>query len=129
MADQAEQRGVEFVVFYGFVPAYDFSQISETVHGFSIENDFKAWYDLLKRVNHMFNLTLDLTELESESERLFTSIEAEIDRLESETPELRIRDYIDSLSEDFTEKRFVPLGDMWTRGLRDLLDDDGGQQV
>jgi len=129
MADQAEQRGVEFVVFYGFVPAYDFSQISETVHGFSIENDFKAWYDLLKRVNHMFNLTLDLTELESESERLFTSIEAEIDRLEGETPELRIRDYIDSLSEDFTEKRFVPLGDMWTRGLRDLLDDDGGQQV
>jgi hypothetical protein len=70
-----------------------------------------------------------LTELESESERLFTSIEAEIDRLEGETPELRIRDYIDSLSEDFTEKRFVPLGDMWTRGLRDLLDDDGGQQV
>jgi len=129
MADQAEQRGVEFVVFYGFVPAYDFSQISETVHGFSIENDFKAWYDLLKRVNHMFNLTLDLTELESESERLFTSIEAEIERLEGETPELRIRDYIDSLSEDFTEKRFVPLGDMWTRGLRDLLDDDGGQQV
>jgi predicted ATP-grasp superfamily ATP-dependent carboligase len=129
MADQAEKRGVELVVFYGFVPAYDFSQVSETVHGFSIENDFKAWYDLLKRVNHMFNLDLDLTELETESERLFTSIEAEIDRLEEETPELRIRDYIESLSEDFTEKRFVPLGDMWTRGLRDLFDGDGGQQV
>jgi predicted ATP-grasp superfamily ATP-dependent carboligase len=129
MADQAEKRGVEFIVFYGFVPAYDFSQISETVHGFSIENDFKAWYDLLKRVDHMFNLALDLTELETESERLFTSIEAEIDRLEGETPELRIRDYIESLSEDFTEKRFVPLGDMWTRGLRDLFDGDGGQQV
>ncbi|MGC9394651.1 MAG: PAC2 family protein [Anaerolineae bacterium] len=129
MADQAERRGVEFVVFYAFVPAYDFSQISETVHGFSIENDFKAWYDLLKRSNHMFNLTLDLTELESESERLITSIEVEINRLEEDTPELRIRDYIESLSEDFTEKRFVPLGDMWTRGLRDLLDGDGGQQV
>ena len=129
MADQAERRGVEFVVFYAFVPAYDFSQISETVHGFSIENDFKAWYDLLKRANHMFNLTLDLTELESESERLFTSIEVEINRLEEDTPELRIRDYIESLSEDFTEKRFVPLGDMWTRGLRDLLDSNGGQQV
>ena len=129
MADQAERRGVEFVVFYAFVPAYDFSQISETVHGFSIENDFKAWYDLLKRANHMFSLTLDLTELESESERLFTSIEVEINRLEEDTPELRIRDYIESLSEDFTEKRFVPLGDMWTRGLRDLLDSNGGQQV
>jgi len=129
LADQAEQRGIEFVVFYGFVPAYDFSQISETVHGFSIENDFKAWYDLLKRVNHMFNLTLDLTELEGESERLFNSIETEIDRLEGETPDLNIREYIESLSEDFTEKRFIPLGDMWTRGLRDLFDGNGGQQV
>jgi predicted ATP-grasp superfamily ATP-dependent carboligase len=129
LADQAEQRGIEFVVFYAFVPAYDFSQVSDTVHGFSIENDFKAWYDLLKRVNHMFNLTLDLTELETESERLSASIETEIDRLEEETPELRIREYIESLAEDFTEKRFIPLGDMWTRGLRDLFDGDGGQQV
>jgi len=129
LADQAEQRGIEFVVFYGFVPAYDFSQVSSTVHGFSIENDFKAWYDLLKRINHMFNFTLDMTELETESERLYTSIEAEIDRLEGETPELRIRDYIESLSEDFTEKRFIPLGDMWTRGLRDLFDGNADPQV
>jgi predicted ATP-grasp superfamily ATP-dependent carboligase len=126
LADRAEQRDIEFLAFYGFVPAYDFSQISTSVQGFSIENDFKAWYDLVKRFNHMFNLTLDLSDLEAESNQLMTSIEAEIDKLEEQTPGLQIREYIETLSEDFTEKRFIPLGDMWTRGLRDLFDSDGG---
>lgn len=121
LADRAEQRGIEFIVFYGFVPAYDFSQISSIVHGFSIENDFKAWYDLLKRIDHMFGLALDLSDLETESGRLAVSIEEEIDKLEEQTPGLHIREYIETLAEDFTEKRFVPLGDMWTRGLRDLF--------
>lgn len=124
LADRAEQRGIEFLVFYGFVPAYDFSQMSTSVQGFSIENDFKAWYDLVKRFNHMFNLTLDLSDLEVESSRLMMSIEAEIDKLEEQTPGLQIREYIETLSEDFTEKRFVPLGDMWARGLRDLFVDN-----
>lgn len=126
LADRAELRDIEFLAFYGFVPAYDLSQISTSVQGFSIENDFKAWYDLAKRFNHMFNLTLDLADLEAESDQLLTSIEAEIDKLEEETPDLQIREYIKTLSEDFTEKRFIPLGDMWTRGLRDLFDNDGG---
>ncbi len=126
LADQAEQRGIEFLAFYGFVPAYDFSQMSTSVQGFSIENDFKAWYDLVKRFNHMFNLTLDLSDLEAESGQLLLSIEAEIDKLEEQTPGLQIREYIETLAEDFTEKRFIPLGDMWTRGLRDLFDNDGG---
>ncbi|HQE93930.1 MAG TPA: PAC2 family protein [Anaerolineae bacterium] len=126
LADRAELRDIEFLAFYGFVPAYDLSQISTSVQGFSIENDFKAWYDLAKRFSHMFNLTLDLSDLEAESNQLLTSIEAEIDKLEEETPDLQIREYIKTLSEDFTEKRFIPLGDMWTRGLRDLFDNDGG---
>ncbi len=125
LADRAEQRGIEFLAFYGFVPAYDLSQISTSVQGFSIENDYKAWYDLCRRFNYMFNLTLDLTDLEAESERLLMSIEAEIERLEEQSPGLNIREYIATLAEDFTEKRFIPLGDMWTRGLRDLFDDNG----
>ncbi|HOT90335.1 MAG TPA: PAC2 family protein [Anaerolineae bacterium] len=126
LADRAEQRGIEFLAFYAFVPAYDLSQISNSVQGFSIENDFKAWYDLIRRFNHMFNLSLDLADLEAESNRLLASIEEEIDRLEEQSPGLQIREYIATLSEDFTEKRFVPLGDMWARGLRDLFDDNNG---
>ncbi len=126
LADRAEQRGIEFVAFYAFVPAYDLSQISNSVQGFSIENDFKAWYDLLRRCTHMFNLALDLTDLEAESNRLLASIEEEIDRLEEQSPGLQIREYITTLSEDFTERRFIPLGDMWTRGLRDLFEDNNG---
>lgn len=125
LVDRAERRGVEFVVFYGFVPAYDFSELSTAIQGFSIENDYKAWYDLLNRFNYMFDLSLDLSDLEAHGEQLTLSIEAEIDKLDEKMPELHVRDYIDALSEDFKEKRFIPLGDMWTRGLRDLFSDDG----
>ena len=96
-------------------------KFSTSIQGFSIENDFKAWYDLIKRFNHMFNLGLDLADLEEESAQLLASIETEIDKMERQTPELHIREYIATLASDFTEKRFVPLGDMWTRGLRDLF--------
>ena len=51
-------------------------------------------------------------------------IEDEINKLDEQMPELQVRDYIESLSREFNEKRFIPLGDMWTRGLRDLFDND-----
>ncbi len=43
LLDSAEQREIEFFVFYGFVPAYDFSELSPLLQGIRIENDFKAW--------------------------------------------------------------------------------------
>lgn len=125
LVDKAERRGIEFLVFYGFVPAYDFSEISASVQGFSIEHDYKAWYDLLNRFNYMFDLSIDLSDLESHSEQLALSIETEIDKLDEKMPELQVREYIDALSKNFTEKRFIPLGDMWTRGLADLFGTDG----
>lgn len=124
LAHRAEYRDIELVAFNGFVPAYDFSQISTSLQGFSIENDFKAWYDLVKRVNYMFDMTIDLEELETHSDQLALSIEDEINKLDEQMPELQVRDYIESLSREFNEKRFIPLGDMWTRGLRDLFDND-----
>jgi proteasome assembly chaperone (PAC2) family protein len=123
LVDTAEKRGIEFFTFYAFVPAYDFSQVSGVVPGMRIENDFKAWYDLMRRFNHMFHLGMDLIDLEKQHAELLISMEAKITELEEKVPQLKIREYIDSLTSDFVELPFSPLDDVWERELGDILDD------
>jgi predicted ATP-grasp superfamily ATP-dependent carboligase len=123
LADRAEPRGIEFLVFYAFVPAYSFTQLSIAFTGIKVEKDYKAWYDLMRRLDHMFDLGLDLSDLERQSDELVSSIEAQIDELERKVPQLKAREYVDKLAVDFTEMPFMPLGDVWERGLRDLFDD------
>lgn len=123
IVDRAERLDIEFFVFYGFVPAYDFSQLSIVVQSLRIENDFKAWYDLLRRFDHMFDLDIDLSDLRRECETLLTSMDEKIDEIDEQMPELEIRAYIEELSQDFIARPFIPLGDVWERGLRDIFDD------
>jgi len=123
MVKMAEERGIEFFTFYAFVPAYDFSQVSNILPGMRIENDFKAWYDLMRRFNHMFKLGLDLTDLERQRDELFHSMRDKIKELEQKAPSVNLREYIDGLNDEFTEIPFIPLDDVWARELGDLLDD------
>ena len=122
LVDRAEQSGVEFLVFYAFVPAYDFSQVSTKFPGIRIENDYKAWYDLMRRLNHMFNLGLDLRELEQQGDELSSTLDAKIAELETKMPELKLREYMEKLAEEFREVPFMPLDDVWERELGDFLD-------
>jgi len=123
LADRAERRGIEFVVFYAIVPAYEFSQISISFKGMRIDNDFKAWYDLIRRFNHMFDLGLDLSDLERQSNELISSMDSRIDELESTMPHLKVGEYMEKLARDFTEMPFMPLSDMWESELGDLFKD------
>lgn len=124
LVDKAEQREIEFFIFYAFVPAYDFSQLSENLQqGVRIESDFKAWYDLMRRFNHMFKLGIDLSGLEKQSDELIASMNAKLDELESEMPQLKIKEYLEKLAEEFTEMSFMPLDDVWERELGDLFED------
>ena len=123
LVDRAEHMAVELLVFYAFVPAYDFGQASSMVQGIRLENDFKAWYDLVKRFNHMFGLGFDLSDLETKSEELLLSMDAKINELDKELPQLNVEEYMEKLSSEFTERPFMPLSDVWERGLRDLFDD------
>ncbi len=124
LLDQAEQRELEFFVFYAFVPAYDFSQLSSSTQGLRIEQDDKAWYDLLRRLNHMFRLGLDLTDLERQSTELITSMETKIEAVDKTLPQLNIRDYIAELTDGFTERPFIPLSEVWEEELGDLFGDE-----
>ncbi len=123
LVDRAEQRNIEFLVFYAFVPAYDFSQLSALLQGIRIENDYKAWYDLIRRFNHMFDLGIDLVDLEQKSDELLLSMDAKIKELEKKVPQLKVRDYMDELAKDFTERPFMPLDEVWERELGDLFED------
>ena len=121
LVDKAEQRGVEFFVFYAFVPAYDLSELSRDLQGMRIETDFKAWYDLMRRFNHMFNLGIDLSDLEVQSDELISSMDYKIDELDRAMPQLEVREYMERLTRDFVERPFMPLGEVWKRELGDLF--------
>jgi proteasome assembly chaperone (PAC2) family protein len=123
LVDQAEAREIEVIDFYAFVPAYDFSQLSDMLQGIRVEQDFKAWYDLLRRFNHMFDLGLDLTDLQAKSAELIDSIEAKITELDTKMPQLKVKEYLAEIARDFTETPFMPLDDVWERELGDLFQD------
>jgi proteasome assembly chaperone (PAC2) family protein len=128
LADQAEPRGIEFFTFYAFVPSYDFSNLSSkiqiAVQAVAIGEDFKAWYDLMRRLTHMFNLELDLSDLKRRSAELSVAWDTKIAHVEGTMPELGVRDYMDKVHEDFHEEQFEPLSDVWEEALRDLFNDD-----
>ncbi|MBI1801138.1 MAG: PAC2 family protein, partial [Chloroflexi bacterium] len=103
LAKRAELRGLEYFAFYAFVPMYDFSQLSPMLQGVSIEQDYKAWHDIMQRLNHMFDLRLDLPDLEQQSEQLTASMEAKIKEIQKKMPQLQVSEYLRKLTENFTE--------------------------
>jgi predicted ATP-grasp superfamily ATP-dependent carboligase len=127
LVDQAEERDIELIDFYVFVPAYDFSELSETLQGVRIETDYKAWYDLTRRFNHMFDLGIDLSDLARQADEITASMDAEINQLEEKMPELHVRDYMQKVAKNFTEISFMPLDDVWERELGDLFGDSKDQ--
>jgi len=123
LVDRAERAAVELIVLNAFVPSYDFSQADVPLQGLRIEDDYKAWYELMQRITHMFNLGLDLSDLDRQSEDLVASMEQKLVELETKMPQLQLRQYLHELTSDFTENPFDPLDELWERELSDLFDD------
>lgn len=123
MVAKAEERDIETVALFAIVPSYDFSQKSLSVQPIVIGEDHKAWYELLLRVDHMLELSLDLSDLASKSEELVQTWQAKLDELEDSMPQLHIKDYLDKLRNDFEEHPYVPLDDVWIEGLKDVFGD------
>jgi len=123
LLDRAEKRRVEFIDLYAFVPAYDFGQSEDQFQGIRIESDFKAWYDLMQRLNHMFDLGMDLSDLQQQSSELVSALDSKLAELERQLPQLNVREYMEGLAKDFSERSFMPLDDVWERELGDLFSD------
>lgn len=123
LAYHAGQRSVEYICFHGFVPAYDFGQVMLPAQSVRIEDDVKAWYDIMRRADFMFHLGIDLSELRIQSDELISSMEEQMEELARQAPQLDVNAYLQKLEEEFTENPFMPLDDVWERELGDLLDD------
>ena len=118
------ERGVQYVGLFGFVPTYDFSSVDQIGNTIRIENDYMAWYSVMRRVNFMLRTDFDLSDLQKRSSRMVELIDAKIEELDSLVPQLEVRDYMDRLAEEFTEVHFDPLDEVWEEEFRKLFDDD-----
>lgn len=123
LVDRAKLSETELFTFNAFVPAYDFSPASASIQGVRIEHDYRAWYELMRRFNHMFGLGIDLSDLDRQSEELISSIDAKIEELERTLPQINVRGYLEKITANFTERPFMPLDDVWEQVLGDLFDD------
>ncbi|HNB52589.1 MAG TPA: PAC2 family protein [Anaerolineales bacterium] len=124
---RAGEKEMEYVAMYAFVPMYDFSAISQLGNTVRIENDYMAWLGIMRRVNYMLKLDLSLKDLERRTKRLLQLFDEKVDELERNNPQLGVRNYLQQLSEGFTETIFEPLEDVWEEELNRLFNkfDDG----
>ncbi len=124
LAHKAEPKGIEFVALYEFIPSYDLSDSSIALQPIAVGEDYKAWYDLMVRLNHMFSLGMDLSELGRRSEELISAWDSQMGHLAKMMPQLEVESYLEKVRNDFRERPFVPLSDVWEEGLEDLFEDD-----
>ena len=119
---RAGEQGFEYVSFYAFVPTYDFSDVAQVGNSIRIENDFMAWFGVMRRVIYLLKLNLDLSDLEKKSSRLRELLDAKVEEIDSMAPQLGVRDYMTRLSSEFNETEFDPLDEVWEQELRRLFD-------
>ena len=51
-------------------------------------------------------------------------MEAKIEELAQEIPQLNVKEYLEKVGEEFIELTFMPLDDVWERELGNLFDDE-----
>ena len=130
LCQRAGEQGLDMVGFYAFVPAYDFSSV-ETVGGLiRVENDYTAWLGIMRRLNYMFSLKLDLADLEKRSRQLRQAMDEKMAEIEQAAPQLGLREYLQRLAAEHEEVVFNPDDEFWEEKLRGLFDSlDDGQEA
>jgi predicted ATP-grasp superfamily ATP-dependent carboligase len=122
LCKRASDRGMEYVGFYAMVPIYDFSTVAGIERSVQIENDYMAWLGVMRRINYILKINIDLNSLMLKSKRLLLSLKKKVEELHALAPQAGVRDYFQRLSEEFEETPFIPLDDVWEEGLRRILD-------
>lgn len=123
LVTKAGERDLSMFVLYAFAPAYDFPGEDEISQGIRLENDYRSWYDIMRRLNRLLQIKVDLTDLEERSVELEQVIDKRIGELEEEMPELGIREVLEAIEGGFSETPYVPLDDLWEEEFRNLFGD------
>ena len=122
IADQAESRGIPFLTLYGLVPCYDFSAKSSGVQRAAMGEDFKAWYDLMSRLDRLLDLGLDLSDLRQKADDLIVAWDDKLQQLAEAMPQLGVADYVEKVNADFEEESADHSQDVWEDALKDLFE-------
>jgi len=114
----SKERGIESVRMSARTPSY---QIPLTT-----SSDKRAMYDILRRIRYMFDINLDLSDLEKESKQQVSDFENALKKLYIGNPELesQIATYMDQIGEGFVELRFeepTQVPDVFLKEFKDLL--------
>ena len=125
---RAGEQGMEYVGLYAFVPSYDFSGIAHFGSAIRLESDYMAWLGVMRRIDYMLKLNLDLSDLEKKSEQLVEMMNAKVEELEREMPQLKLRERVTQISAEFKEMPFIPLDDVWEEELYRLLNKFDGDE-
>lgn len=130
LTKRAGEQDIEIVGFYTFSPIFQFGMMERTPETIHIEKDYMAWLGVMRRVVHILNLDIDLSDLEQRTERMIEKVDAKLQELDKNHPDIGVAEYVSRISEEFDEATFAPLEDVWQEELRrlgDILDteDDG----
>jgi hypothetical protein len=121
---KAAERGLELFRLCAYVPTYDFSIGSTLIQRMAMGDDYRAWYDLTRRLDRLFHLGLDLSDLARRSRQLTADWDARLEQLATKMPQLNVREYLQGIESEFAEEARDTGDDLWEDALRDILDDD-----
>ncbi len=124
LGDQAESLGVEYLYWQALVPVYPLSQLHSSLDDVAVQTDVKAWFDILLRLNYMFGLDIDLSELETGGATLTHALRTHIEAIDARSTHMPIlpSEYIARLTAKFAETPFNPQGgDIWEDALSDIF--------
>jgi proteasome assembly chaperone (PAC2) family protein len=122
---RAGDHELEYIGLYALVPAYDLSEVAHFGSVLRVENDYRAWLGIMRRVNYLCKLHVDLADLEKKSIHLVETMNAKIEEIDRELPKANLRERITKITSEFKEMPFIPLNDAIEDELRRLLDKFG----
>lgn len=124
LCKRAGDTGQAMIGLYAFVPAYDFSAVAPQGGVVRVENDFMAWLGIMRRLNYLYGLAVDLTDLEQRSRQLHDAMDEKMSEIDRNAPQLSVREYLQRLAEEFEEQPFLPDDEFWEEKLNGLFDEE-----
>jgi len=125
----AATRNLDYASFYAFVPNYDLSQFESLENMIRLENDFTAWWGIMRRLNFFLHVRFDLSDLKTKSQRLISVLDDKVDEMDANAPGDGVRAYFHALSSEFSETLFDSLDQVWEDELRRLLSDEDDENA
>lgn len=119
---RAAEQDINFAALYAFVPAYDFSNAEEIGNTIRLEDDYTAWLGILRRVQYLLKLDLNLGDLEEKSAELIEVVRSKIEEIDTMAPQVGLKDFVEKIRSEFIEVPFNPLDEVWEDELRRLFD-------